>query len=381
MIKPGHAHSTRFVLLFEGLRSIHLHKDVGQIPYQLYRHFGFDAEIASFENEKNYSYINDELKGLKLTFFRCSRYWFLLRNAVRIDALMLFHISTKTIYRGLLYKALNPCGFLYVKADLASDRIVYPAWKAKNPLTVMKRKMLYRWFLEKVDLISFETRRSFEGAGDIPSSKKMLMPNGFDPDLLDQFGIIRKGYSEKEDVILLVARHGDHAKNSEFMLDVLSELGNLGGWKVYFIGPMTEAFTKLKEAFLADYPQFSDCVVFTGAIDNKRELFEYYNRSKILCLTSRLESWGMVCVEALCFGNTLVMTNVNSSADLLGNGVAGVTINQGDCTGYAKALRDLMTSDKLLHTYHDNALQHFRTRFIWKNILQTLAGKISRRVT
>lgn len=381
MSQPQTGRAPRFVLLFEHLLNVHLHKDVGQVPFQLHRHYGFEAEIATFKNEQSYSYINAELKGLKLTFFRFSRYWFLLRNAHRIDALMLFHISTKTIYRGLLYKALNPRGCLYVKADLASDRIVYPTWKAKNPMTVMKRKLLYRWFLDKADIISFETQRSFEGASEVPASMKMLVPNGFDPDLLDFFGLYRKGFAEKEDAILLVARHGDQAKNSEFMLDVLAAIGQLGSWKVYFVGPMTDNFLRRKDTFLATHPQFRQNVFFTGAVDDKRQLFEYYNRSKILCLTSRSESWGMVCVEALCFGNALVMTNVNSSADLTGDGVAGVTIEQGDCAGYAQALSDLMTNDGRLRTFHDNALQHFKTCFIWKNILQHLAEQISRRVT
>jgi glycosyltransferase involved in cell wall biosynthesis len=368
-----------FVLMFEGLHSFHLHKDVGQIPFQLYKHYGFDSEIACFKNEKNYAYINAELKGLKLSFFRFSRYLYILLNAHRIDVLMLFHISTKTIYRGLLYKLLNPAGYLYVKADLASDRVIYSSWEAKNPITVLKRKILYQLFLSRVNLISFETKRSFEGASDIPLNKKSLLPNGFDPDLLDYFGIRPKEFHEKDNVILLVGRHGDHAKNSEFMLDVLAQMGDLAGWTVYFIGPMTNEFIIRKDAFLDSNPQFKDKVIFTGPVNDKRQLFEYYNRSKILCLTSRSESWGLVCVEGLCFGNTLIMTNVNSADDLTDNGKAGFKIEQGDITGYTAALKLLMTNTAELLKYHKYALYHFNNSYIWKNILVELAGKITRR--
>ena len=373
-----HISATRFVLLFEGLRSVHLHKDVGQIPFQLHRHFGFDAEIASFRNEKEYRYINEELNGLRLRFFRFSRYWFLLRNSHRIDALMLFHISTKTIYCGLLYKALNPHGCLYVKADLSSNSIVYPTWKVKNPFTVMKRRILYDRFLKVVDIVSFETKGSFNCA-HIPDSRKILVPNGFDPDLLTYFGMNRKEFAEKEDVVLLVARHGDKAKNSEFMLDVLAALGDIGHWKVYFVGPMTADFQKRKTTFLAEHQQFVGSVVFTGPVEDKRELFEYYNRSKILCVTSRSDSWGMVCVEALCFGNALVMTNVNSSADLTDEGKSGVIIEQGNCASYVDTLRRLMNEPETLRHFHNNALYHFNSHFVWKNILHVLADQITGR--
>ena len=375
------APAPRFLLLFEGLRSVHLHKDVGQVPYQLYRNFGFDAAIATFRNESCYAYIDDDLSGLKLIFIRFSLYWFLLRNARGIDALMLFHISSRTIYRAVLYKMLNPNGCLYVKADLASDRIVYPTWGSKNPLTVLKRKLLYGWFLEKADIVSFETLRSYEGAGEIPDDKKMLVPNGFDPDFPTDLGIRNKDFSEKENLILLVGRHGDPAKNSEFMLEVLSRLGDPRGWRICFIGSLTEDFQRKKEQFLRNNPQFSGYVTFTGNIEDKRELFEYYNRSKILCLTSRSESWGMVCVEALCFGNTLVMTRVNSSDDLTGNGMAGMVIEQGNHAAFAEALRTLMNDDQILAQYHRNACRHFNERFIWKNILQPLAAQITRRTS
>lgn len=379
MTEVNNESPVKFVLLFENLNSIHLHKDVGQVPFQLHRHFGFDAEIACFKNEQNYAYINEEFKGLKLSFFRFSRYWYLLRNGCSVDVLMLFHISTKTIYQGLLYKALNPQGYLYVKADLASDRIVYPTWRTKKPLTVLKRKFLFHLFLKKVDIISFETKRSYDGAVDIPADKRMLVPNGFDPDLISHFGINRHSFEEKENAILLVARHGDHAKNSEFMFDVLLALGRLDSWKIYFIGSMTDEFRQRKDAFLADHSQFRDCLVFTGQVDDKQQLFEYYNRSKILCVTSRSESWGMVCVEALCFGNALLMTNVNSSTDLTSEGMVGAVISQGDYIAYSRALRTMMTDSSALRRYHDNALQHFSEHFVWKDILLDLASRIKER--
>jgi len=369
----------RFVLLFDDLQSVHLFKDVGQIPFQMYKHYGFDAEIVCRRGHEPFLYVNDVLRGLKITVIDESPYRYLVRNARMIDVLMLMHISTRSSYRGLLYKFLNPKGCLYIKADMSGNSISYAQWEDQDVVTHMKRVLLRKSLISKVDIVSFETEAAYQQIDALPMGKKLHIPNGFDPDFINVYGVKCRAFADKENIILLVGRHGDATKNSEFMLDVLSEMGDLGSWKVYFVGPMTDGFKACKDAFLAENPRLQDRIVVTGVIDDKRALFELYSRAKILCLTSRSESWGMVCVEALCFGNVLVMTNVNSSADLTGNGKAGFIVEQADCTGYAGVLQRLMRDHETLHCYHDNALSHFNTHFIWKHILQHLAAQLTRR--
>jgi hypothetical protein len=94
----GHDRKTRFVLIFESLQNVHLHKDVGQIPHQLQKNFGYQAEIVCHKNEDQYFYLNGELKGLNLQFFKSGPIAYLLKNARKIDILMLFHVKTESIY-------------------------------------------------------------------------------------------------------------------------------------------------------------------------------------------------------------------------------------------------------------------------------------------
>jgi glycosyltransferase involved in cell wall biosynthesis len=365
----------RFVLLFDDLQSIHLFKDVGQIPFQMFRHFGYDAEIFCRRSDEQYLYIGDILSGLKITFYDGDPYRCLLRHASTIDVLMLFHISTRTIYRGLLYKFLNPQGCLYVKADMSGDSIRYAQWGERNFLTQLKRSFLFDRLVQAVDIVSFETEATFRGVLTIPPEKKLLLPNGFDPGFSDWYGIRHKTFAEKENIILLVGRQGDYIKNFELMFDVLQDTGDIGDWQVWFVGCMTNEFKARRDAFLQRNPHLSDRVVFTGQIDDKRELFELYNRARILCLTSRWESWGMVCIEAMSFGCFPVMTAVTSAADITDNGKCGIIVESSEPQVWIARLREILFDADSMKRFSDASQQHFK-KFDWKNILYDLDQKI-----
>ena len=372
------ARGKRFVLMFDDLKSIHLFKDVGQVPFQMYRHFGYDAEIVCRRHEEEYLYIDDALKGLKLTFYEGSPYRYLLEYAREIDILMLFHISTRTIYRGLEYKFLNPQGCLYVKADMSGNTIRYAQWGERNFLTQAKRVFLFRQLVKQVDIVSVETELSFRGVNNIPREKMLLLPNGFDPDFIDWYGVKRRTFDEKENIILLVGRHGDYAKNTELMLDTLVDMGDIGDWQVWFVGPMTAEFEKRRAEFQKQYPHLIGKVFFTGQIEDKRELFELYSRAKILCLTSRWESWGMVCVEAMAFGCVPVMTAVSSAADITATGTAGIVVEQSSASRLAQALKEIMEAPLGLENLSRRTIAHFQTSFVWKDRLAALDEKITK---
>jgi glycosyltransferase involved in cell wall biosynthesis len=286
---------------------------------------------------------------------------------------MLFHISTETIYRGLLYKAVNPGGCLYVKADMSGDVIRYAQWGERNFITQAKRMFLFSRFVPRVDIVSFETERSYRGVNTIPQEKKLLLPNGFDPDFIDWYGVRRRSFAEKENLILLVARHGDYAKNSELLLDALEVMVDLGDWQVWFVGPMTFEFEKRKNRFLNQFPHLTEKVKFTGQIDDKRQLFELYNRAKILCLTSRWEGFPNVAVEALAFGMIPMMPDsIACTADIVDHGRCGIEFRQNNRDGLLIALKSILAQENELELMAQRAQQHFNRSFCWQNSLKNL---------
>jgi len=368
----------RFVLLFDDLQSVHLFKDVGQVPFQMYKHYGYDAEIVCRGSREDFLYIDDVLRGLKITIIDESPYRYLLRHARDIDVLMLFHISTRSAYRGILYRFLNPTGCLYIKADLTGSQVDFGQWVDQDVFTHLKRLLLRKRLIKAVDVVSFETRAAFRGADVIPAEKRLLLPNGFDPDLIDRYDVRRRCFAEKEELMLLVGRHGDPNKNTEMMLDALAIMGDTGGWKVRFVGPMTPEFEQRRDAFLHSNPRLREKVVFTGQIDDKRELFELYNRAKLLCLTSRRESWGMVCVEAMAFGCVPVVTAISSAQDLTNEGENGIIIDSYEPAEWAVRVQRIMSDAPLLEQLSDTAREYCEQQFHWRTILQPLDDALAR---
>ncbi|MDD2501569.1 MAG: glycosyltransferase family 4 protein, partial [Geobacter sp.] len=303
---------------------------------------------------------------------------YLREKACSIDVLMLFHVKTETIYAALLYKWLNPYGYVYVKYDLPDQELLYAAWGNRNFLTQAKRNILFKLFVQKLDLLSVECRQVYENLDKIPASQKMLLPNGFAPEIPAYYGVSPRSFEEKENIILLVGRHGTKQKNSELMFKVFEKLKGIGEWQVLFVGPMTNDFVLLKDKFLEDYPGYHGKLHFSGAVTDKKLLFEYYSRAKIFCLPSRWESWGLVCGEALYFGCTLVMTHeVSSSPDLTDNGLAGLTAANEDVDAWATLLQGLMQDQSRLKHFFDKGKTHFDNHFSWPRALYPLVQRMS----
>jgi len=375
-ITPSVSRKKRFVLIFDELQSVHLFKDVGQVPFQMYKHFGYDAEIVCRGSKEDFLYVDDVLRGLKITVIDESPYRYLARQARTIDVLMLMHISTRSANRGLLYKFLNPGGCLYIKADLTGSQVSYAIRTDQNIFTHLKRLLMRKLLIAYMDVISLETRAAFNGVDIIPVEKRLLLPNGFDPEFIEQYGVRSRSFMEKEDAILLVGRLGDDSKNTELMLDALEIMGDIGGWKVWFVGPMTTEFVQRKNIFLQSNPHLADRVVFTGQIDDKRELYELYSRAKIFCLPSRRESWGMVCVEAMTFGCVSVITAISSAQDLTDGGRHGIIIDSLDPGVWAGRLKEILHDTRLLEHLSVASREYCRQHFVWKNILQPLSENL-----
>lgn len=365
----------RFVLLFDDLQSVHLFKDVGQVPYQMYKHFGYDAEIVCRRSKEDFLYIDDVLHGLKITVIEESPYRYLLRHARDIDVLMLFHISTRSSYRGILYKFLNPKGCLYIKADLTGSQVDFGQWVDQDVFTHLKRLLLRKRLIKAVDVVSFETRAAFAGADVVPAGKRLLLHNGFDPDFIEAYGVRRRSFLEKENIILLVGRHGDPNKNTELMLDALEIMGDIGNWAVWFVGPMTPEFKQRKDVFMLDNPHLREKVVFTGPINDKQELFELYSRAKVLCFTSRRESWGMVCVEAMAFGCVPVMTPVSSALDITQSDQTGFVVNSYEPHVWASSLKQICGNPEKLSSLSEACQRQIMIHWAWGVLLQPLASR------
>ena len=314
----------RFVTVFPLLQNQHLTKDLGQIPYFLHKKFGFESVVVSYENG-SYEYREKEVKGLKIEFIKNrGRYFqfdigvilYLFKNARRISVLNLYHFCSSTYVYGILFKILNFKGVVYLKSDMDFYffRKNYPNIYNRNKLKNSVAHFFERIFLRIVDLISIENKAGYDLLKNIipQKTKVIILPNGIDIDYFKNNGITVNKFDKKENIILTVGRIGLSVKNHKMLLNIASKI-NLENWKIIFVGAIDSAFQNEIISFFEHYPELKEKVVFTGEITSKEVLYNYYNKSKIFCLTSDREGTPIVFAESLYFGLYFLSTDCSVS--------------------------------------------------------------------
>lgn len=367
----------RWVTLFEKTENFHLIKDVGQIPYLMHSYFGYDSSIVTYHNNGSYPYLEDEVKGLKLEFipkiklgrFSLSALIYLFFNAKKIDVLHLFHHREKTYLNFLVYKWRNPKGIAFLKSDMGLNSIrEYEGFVPKKRPKYALRQWLFERVLPKLNIISIETEEGYQyicNRYPLYSNQMIFMPNGMNIKRMYELTPLRT-FEEKENIILTVGRIGAPEKNNEMLLSVIEKL-DLGDWKVVLIGPVEKRFESVIDDFYQRNYHLKDKVVFTGAIYDRKVLFEWYARSKIFCLTSVEESFGFVLIEAMAYGDYVVTTSISSSNEITDFGKCGAIVSTERELSDQLAL--LMKDSLHIQITSQMAIKRTLSRYDWKDVL------------
>jgi glycosyltransferase involved in cell wall biosynthesis len=368
------------VTIFEKAENIHLIKDVGQIPYLMYKYFDYDSTLIAYKNRGDYGYLEDEVKDLKMDFIpkiKVGRYslsilWYLFFNAKKIDVLHLFHHREKTYLNFLMYKWRNPQGKAFLKSDIGLESLKeYDGFVPKKRPKYAIRSWLFGKVLPKLDVVSVESQEGYKLVSTKymeHQSKFLYMPNGINIERMYELCPL-KNFEEKENIVLTVGRIGAPEKNNELLLDTCQKL-DLQDWKVVFVGPIEESFRTKIDTFFAKNPHLKEKVIFTGAIYDRAKLYEWYAKSKIFCLTSFAESFGFVLIEAMAYGNVIVTTPVSSANEITNNQQAGdIVLSQKDLQ---EKLQDYIDSQESFEIKAQYAKARVVENYDWKNILKML---------
>lgn len=356
----------KFVLIFSDVDESHLGKDVFLVPYYYCKVVGASGNIIYPQKEGCLElpkiHRGIYLKPLHKYFKRSKKsYWissliYLLKNALKIDVLMQFHFSDDTLYIGNLYKILHPKGFLYIKCDgeIWLDHFLKELEEGKGIEGAWKRFLATR-LLKKANLISIETRTGYEKmltrkyCGVNLKNKAALLSNGFDEDLLQIYSLKEREYMQKENLIITVGRLGAYEKNTEMILNAVAKI-NFSDWKLVLIGPVEPDFKAMIEMFYTNYPHLKNSVIFTGPIYDKKELWEWYNKSKVFLLTSREESFALVLMEAYRFNNYIISTDVGWAREAIEKSF-GEIIPQNDPNVLHQRLQRIINENDLNMSY------------------------------
>lgn len=359
----------KLTLVFNHFEQEHLGKDVFLVPYYFKQNKGYEVTIVYplTETNKNFPQV---IKGVRLhplkfrgsqssnIFYREINFiLYLILNARKINVLMRFHYTHLTSVMVWIYKTLNPNGKVYVKADMNTQQINDPHLFRKG-IKKQVEKIIYKMFVKHIDLISCETSMVYKMLQNSNSSyfafnkKLVLMPNGFNEEYLHELDFKELKFEEKENIIITVGRLGSVQKNTELFLQSLENV-NLNNWKVYFIGPIENAFKEKIDLFFKSNPQKKEQIIFTGSIADKKELWEYYNKAKVFVLTSRWESYALVLNEAKRFRNFLISTDVGAFADLSENGKYGISFDKNSPAQLSSLLQKVVDGELNINTYNN----------------------------
>lgn len=383
----------RIVLFFEYFNSIHLNKDPFLVPYYLGKMMGRDVEIL-YPLSDSQEVLPSDYRGVKLVPFtlgsskQCcfqeqygNALEYIERQGKEIDVLILFFGSDLSKLFMKRYKQVNPKGKVYIKLDV-------------NPLTIERRAdkpvwyRVYRWlrcalwkrpFLWKADVVSCETRWAYEEIckNFAPSKwcdeKLIYVPNGMDEDLIEQLGFSKQISNKKEHVLLTVGRLGAYEKNTEMILAALENV-DLKDWKFYFVGSVEKEFEAIKDKFMSNNPQWAQRVVWIGPLYDRKELFQLYERAKVLVMSSRFESYGLVFTEAQRFGDYIISTPVGASYDVIEGGKYGEIVEQENVMALAHAIRNVIEGK----TDTSACAQYDVNRLSWTVKLRDVVEKLNR---
>lgn len=353
-------------LFFEFLDHEHLGKDPFLVPYYLGKLMDYEVKIIYPLTESN-KILPSNIKGVDLcplkldasqdgkktgNFVRAT-YHYIWQHAKEIDLLMRFFDIDTSRKAAMIYKLRNPNGKVYIKMDVNPYIIndMTPSFP-KSIFANIKSKILKSF----VDVISCETQLAFNKLKESPNAynhwgnKIVCMPNGFDEELLSSLQISEKAYPEKENMMITVGRLGTPPKNTPMLLNALAK-ADLKNWKFYLIGPIESSLQPIIDSFYEQNPEKKFNVIFTGPIYDKKELWEYYNRSKVFVLTSKWEGFALVYTESMRFRNYILSTKVGAASDVIQDGKYGDYLAQDDAEDLAKKLEDIVSGKTNINVY------------------------------
>lgn len=354
-------HIVAFSALFQ---EMFLSKDIFLVPYYIAKETGGVLTYYYINNLGN-TEIPQQHRGATLLHVETKNEAMammktIVRNARKIDVLFINGSSAKHMTAVFLYKKINPRGKVVIFGDMEAPQakeLYMNGFMYSTGFSGKIKKLLTNFFFHNVTYIVANT----EAHGYM---ERLFVRNGWsgllhfyplvDDEKFNSFGITRKTFTEKENIMVCVGRIGNYQKNTEMLLEALHKV-DLKDWKIYMIGPITNSFNlndggnfqKRIDDFFDECPQHRDKLIFTGMIYDQKTLFEYYNRAKILLMTSRHEGFANVYSQAAAMGCFIVSTDVGG-ADVCSNYWAfGEKLPQENSEALADVLEKITSGEYL----------------------------------
>lgn len=339
----------KFITVFTNFEEIHLTKDVGMIP----------AAFANYNNAKSFifywskkrseiSHVYGENFILSpiLSRFKIIYYIKMILKVIYLqpDCVNLYHLKKETYFLSLIFSIFRIT--IYTKMDMNSTKFPNFIKLASGDKSLKSKLLLF--LLDNIHVLSTEHRKFHSKMCELSclKNKTIYLPNAV---YENSIPIKPKLDAVRENIILVVGRFGDYQKNHELLLQSLESINSTKGWEIKLIGSMDDNFKHKFDLFKHKKPIMACNIEYLGVL-SRDELFNYYSKSKILLVTSRIEGMSLAMVEASCMGMALLTTDIDGSDILTNNGYFGKVIKQDSLSELLIELESIFDTGH----YYDN---------------------------
>ena len=280
-----------------------------------------------------------------------------------------------------MYLKHNKKGKIYLKMDVYNETLKQEIIYSKKWIFQKFHKLKEQSFLKKIAVVSAENPISLDLLKQrfpILENKAILVTNGINVDFISKAFPQPKSFEEKENIILSVGRIGAEEKNYKMLMD--SILGcDLNDWKLVLVGPIENNFDSYVEQKIKEHPHLKGKIELVGNVEDRVALYQYYNRSKIFCLTSPFESFGIAFIEAMYFGNYIIGTDGMSSFDYISNDLElGSRVSVNDEEALTLQLNELIIHPEKMEETYSKVQQQVAEKFYWSEIIKNLEEVLSK---
>ena len=295
--------------------------------------------ILSLENQKYYDSLIEQ--GIKITavpnngkgIWKCIRF---IRDFIREGQYDIVHVH--------LFPVLYYCAFVK-RLFIPELRLVYTEHCTDNrrmhlPFLRPLEKYVYSQY-EHVISISNETQEKLTKWLEVCDDKKFtVVENGIPLEPLYQATASDLeplvGEVCSEDVMLCMIGRLETEKNHDFMMDVMKELPD--NYKLLILG---EGGLEEKIREKARRLHVDQRVFFLGF---QRNVAGIIKASAMVVVPSLWEGFGLVAVEAMACGKSVICTDVPGLAGIVGDG--GIKVPLGDVSGFVNAIQKIAGLDE-----------------------------------
>ena len=253
-------------------------------------------------------------------------------------------------------------------------KLLKPVYAVHKKKAAVSQVMEYLPYVDKYVFLSPAFQREFEAMGkyDNRSGKLDSIPN---PTVYQNWAV-NESLANKENVVLVVGRMLEGCKKITRILKVwheLEKIEKLGAWRLEIVGEGPD---------LIRYKQMAS---FLGlqrvSFEGYQQPLPYYQRAKIFLMTSAFEGFSMTLVESLQQGVVpVVMDSFSSLHDIVKDGYNGRIVEEGDISGFAKAVTELMENSEMRNAMAMNGLESSRLFSVekvvdrWQRLLSSMTS-------